>query len=529
MSNYACPKCGGNLRKNGAAGSGRTRWVCRAGSGAREFCYSTTNPEALEPRKRNGRSQTVPVFTRTLGKKTERFIITAAQNATPVHPGFMRALKQACEHLSAELLVIPLRYKNPTSRWATSQANDEIWAPELVPYLFNRRLALNRNLVVLGDVKTQPTAVSPLTGFEAITAGESCILGHTKLQLKSVPTPQSKFPKLMTTTGACTVRNYTDTKTGKIGEFHHVLGAAMVEVRGKIFHLRQLNADKAGSFYDLDKQYGVDWMDSGVADSSGLAALSMGDTHVRSIDPKVRHATFGPEGIVEILKPKALVYHDLLDGYSVNHHHLGNPFIHYAKGMSGAHNVKAEVLEAIAFVLTNLKAGREAYVVDSNHNEFFSRWVMETDWRTADPVNKEFYLETALAMLRQSTCDSSGTSYPSAFEHWLKTLTEGVDGLHYVGSNDSLELAGIEHGMHGDRGPNGARGSIKNLRRIGVKSNIGHSHSPGIEEGCYQAGTSTYLRLEYNKGVSSWLNTHIATYLNGKRTLINIINGEWRL
>jgi hypothetical protein len=84
--------------------------------------------------------------------------------------------------------------------------------------------------------------------------------------------------------------------------------------------------------------------------------------------------------------------------------------------------------------------------------------------------------------------------------------------------------------MHGDRGPNGARGSIKNLRRIGVKSIIGHSHSPGIDEGCYQVGTSTSLvpRLQQS-GPSSWLNTHCLVYANGKRTLINIINGEWRL
>ena len=50
--------------------------------------------------------------------------------------------------------------------------------------------------------------------------------------------------------------------------------------------------------------------------------------------------------------------------------------------------------------------------------------------------------------------------------------------------------------MHGDKGPNGARGSIRNLRRIGIRSVIGHTHSPGIDEGCYQVGTSTRLRLE---------------------------------
>jgi hypothetical protein len=84
--------------------------------------------------------------------------------------------------------------------------------------------------------------------------------------------------------------------------------------------------------------------------------------------------------------------------------------------------------------------------------------------------------------------------------------------------------------MHGDKGPNGARGSLKNLRGVGVKSIIGHSHSPGISEGCYQVGTSSCLRLDYNAGPSGWLNTHCVLYANGKRSLINIIGNEgWRL
>jgi hypothetical protein len=67
------------------------------------------------------------------------------------------------------------------------------------------------------------------------------------------------------------------------------------------------------------------------------------------------------------------------------------------------------------------------------------------------------------------------------------------------------------------------------MRRIGVKSIIGHSHTPAIEEGCYQVGTSTKLSRGYTHGPSSWLNTHCLIYPNGKRTLINVIDGKWRL
>src|SRR5206468_12365404 len=112
------------------------------------------------------------------------------------------------------------------------------------------------NLVLAADVKTQPTASSPLSGFESLTGGESCILGHTKMQLRSVPVPTGRYPKLLTTTGACTKPNFTDSKAGALGKFPHYLGAVLVELDGKRFHLRQLNADRLdGSFIDLDTLY----------------------------------------------------------------------------------------------------------------------------------------------------------------------------------------------------------------------------------------------------------------------------------
>jgi hypothetical protein len=82
--------------------------------------------------------------------------------------------------------------------------------------------------------------------------------------------------------------------------------------------------------------------------------------------------------------------------------------------------------------------------------------------------------------------------------------------------------------MHGHLGANGARGGLRGFSKLGVKTIVGHSHTPGIIEGAYQVGTSSHLKLEYNDGPSSWLNTHALVYPNGKRTLINIIKGKWR-
>src|SRR5690606_23064581 len=170
------------------------------------------------------------------------------------------------------------RYKNPTSEWTEAQQSAEVWATELTPYLYNGRKKLNDNITLLADIKTQPTAVSPLTGFEGLPHAESAILGHPRLQLVTIATPQSRMPKIMTTTGAITVPNYTDTRAGKRGAFDHVLGAALVEIESsKIFHLRQLNARRDGAFIDLATAY----CPGGTAERSGPSLrLVRGDTHV---------------------------------------------------------------------------------------------------------------------------------------------------------------------------------------------------------------------------------------------------------
>ena len=470
-------------------------------------------------------SEKTRIFKRPLDSK--RFIITAAQNGTPVHGPFFAALKAYAKYNDAELIVVPLRYKNPTSRWTLSQQNAEVWAPEVVPHLYSARKALNSNIVLFADIKTQPTASSPLTGFEAISHGESCIIGHTKLQMKIVPTPSHKFPKILTTTGACTKPNYTDSKAGKLGEFHHTLAAVIVEVAdSKIFHLRHVHGHKeTGAFTDLDRTY-TEVADSGRAASPPMA-LIMGDTHVDFIDPTVERATFGKGGLVDTLRPGTLVWHDLLDAYAVNPHHRGNPFAALAKRRHGRDDVQAEVRRAIEFVIKRTPKGvRTSVIVPSNHDNFLARWIRDTDWRL-DPTNAEFYLRTALELVKGTTFGASGTSYPSPLSYWFSQL--GRPNIRPLKGDESFTLCGVELSMHGDLGPNGMRGSIGNLRRIGVRSVIGHSHTPGIDEGCYQVGTSTNLRLEYNSGPSGWLNTHCILHADGKRQLINIINGQWRL
>src|SRR5271155_1068905 len=545
----SCPKCGKTMTHTKDT-RGKHRWRCRAGG---VHCYSTVGDPSVA-KKQDGstvKKGPAPKFKRPLDSKI--FVVTSAQNATPLHEEFWKSLLQYCEFRGAELMVIPIRYKNATSRWTESQANAEWWLdrpalpydPETMKeteaayyarvypnrkYLWNVRKDLNKNISVLGDIKVQPTAVSPLSGFEGLTHGESGIFGHTKLQLKVVATPQGKYPKILTTTGACTVKNYTDSRAGKLGEFHHTLAAVVVEVDGPWFALRQINAKSDGTFYDLDYLYdGTKRNPVNYFGSNGSApAIVMGDTHVEGIDPAVEKATF--QDIIPFFRPRKLFWHDLEDGGSVNHWAAKNPLVTGARYFAQQGSASDEFYDALAFVSERTPVGTESYIVASNHNDWLHRWILERDWKTLSPRDRGFYLKVASKLYEKAKLlNGDDADRLNAFIMLAKEHFARVPNIKVLDYEESCVVEGIECGMHGHFGPNGSRGSARSFRRIGVKSIIGHSHTPAIEEGCYQVGTSTRLSRGYTHGPSSWLNTHCLIYPNGKRTLINVIDGKWRL
>lgn len=468
---------------------------------------------------------------REIGARSElpaarRYVVTCAQNNTNVHEEFLASLRTYCAHNDAELVVIPLLYRNPTSP-DEDKRDEQWWDFRLNPYYFAGRQRVGDLVDIYADVKLQPTRSAPTSGMEGFAGMHSTVVGHPKLQLRTVPAPSGKMPKILTSTGAVTLENYSQSALGKISEWHHTFGATLIELDGSRFHLRQLNADKTtGEFTDLTKRY----TPTGVAEAPQPFALVMGDTHVDFIDPLVEAATFGRGGIVETLNPQNLIWHDLVDGYSVNPHHKNDPFIVLAKHNAKRHVAQDELLRALNYVVEHTPEGAASHIVASNHDDFFRRWMRDNpDWTKIHPDNVPFWHATLGKMLAGLKIDSSGARYPSPLLAWAKQEFRGRTNIHCLDIDESLAFDGIEFCMHGDRGPNGARGSAKNLRRIGVKSVIGHSHSPCIDEGCYQVGTSTNLRLEYNSGPSGWLNTHCIVYADGKRSLINIIEGAWKL
>ena len=516
-----CPECGsGSVVKNAHEKDGTQRYKCTTCG------HRPDHPLLKPPIEVLDCSRYIDFIHELINSgKPCRLLITAAQNATPIFMSFFETCQNYCRLNTANLIVIPYRYHNPTSVWTTDDNSQNWWDKNIVQYLINERITLNQNLILMGDIKTQPTAVRPLEGFEGITQDKSGIFAHPKVELLSVPTPQNKLPKMLATTGAITKKNYTDSKAGKKGEFHHTFGGVVIEIERNKFHMRQVIATRDGSFCDLEYEYKKKERKPIKAD-----ALILGDTHYEFMNSDVRKATFeGAESITQVLKPKYIIHHDAWDGYAISHHHDKEPFIQYSKHQTDRNDVFQSLKSFFEFIDKITPEFSTNIFVASNHPEFLMRWIKEANPKT-DHTNALFWTKTYQYLLENTQATNTGTATPDPFDYWARQLLKSYKKSRFLKRDESFVIKDIELGYHGDKGPNGSRGTPTAYTKIGVKVVTGHVHSCGIKDGVYTVGTSGNLKMDYVSGPSSWLNCHCILYPNGKRSLIVILPGAaWRL
>lgn len=442
----------------------------------------------------------------------ETYVITAAVNATKAHAGFLKTLQLYCSMRGARLIVIPMRYKNPTRR--DEVADDEWWDSRLTPYLTHERTKIAKRLVVLADIKVQPTAINPLQGWLTVSGTDSAILGHTKIALKSIPTKVGDPAKLVLSTGACTVEQYSDTNAGRKGEFHHTLGAVVVEVDGSRNHIRHICPMKDGSFIDLDTKYTA----KGPEKAPRAEVLTMGDIHAEMAEPSVTEAT---RALAELIRPKHLVLHDVLNFGSASHH--AKYFEKFRRHVAGTSSVLAELRKTASHVDDLTTFADTTVMVNSNHHDHFTQWLEKAE-NALDLENAIVFHETKAVMLK-AIADGG---YCDPFQYWMDCLMKNGDRMKWLKPGESFMRHGVELAWHGHKGPNGARGSTKGFANIGAKVTKGHSHGAEIIDGAHSVGTSSKMNMGYNvDSPSGWTWTHDITYANGKRTLIHCVGGAF--
>lgn len=466
-----------------------------------------------------------------------RYIFTCAQSNTKLfEPAWLNLLALA-HHYKARICVSTFTYDtgsygaSSVKRGKASQTSrGEPWyAPEIEEYVLDRSVQVAPGLTWCGEMNILPTAVRPLSGLEAYTGRSSAIIPHVKFALESIASHKSEGTKFNYTTGTVTQRNYIAKKEGQKASFHHGYGALLVEVDsdGEWF-CRQLNADSDGTIYDLDLCAKAGRVTKG----HRLEAITWGDIHVGTVLPYVEKMYWGEGGMLDVLEPKYQFMHDVLDFRSRSHHDRFDWQKRFKRFVEGREDVQKEVLKCAAFLeKTSFRDWCNTIVVSSNHDRAMEQWLREGDYR-ADPVNALFFLKAqarwyeALAS-RDTKFDVASWAMKSVITH---PRCEEVRFLH---RDESFILCpeanrGIECGMHGDDGPNGARANLRAFARTGRKSNTGHSHVAGICDGAYSAGITGDFEQEYNHGMSSWSRSAIGTYANGKRAILTSYAGKWR-
>lgn len=466
-----------------------------------------------------------------------RYIFTCAQNNTHLHAAVWQNLVALADHYGAEIHVSRFTYdlssygiRNVKPGQDKSGDQDDIWYdPKIAEHVLDESVQVAPGLIFCGEMNILPTAARPLTGFQAYTGRSSGIFPHVKFAMESVPSGKFEGTKLNFTTGTVTQRNYIQKTAGLKAEFHHGYGAVLVEVDSDgDWFVRQLNADSEGVIHDLTLRAAG----GKVTHGHRVEAINWGDIHVGRVSRDTERLLWnGDRSMGAVLRPKHQFMHDVIDFRARNHHEMKNFHRMLDKFYRGKDDVMTELQDVNGFLGERSRLPEcTSVVVLSNHDRALERWLREADYK-ADLKNAKFFLRAQLAMVEAIEADDKRF----LASEWAVNNVAAPLGEHvrFLRQDDSYIIChdangGIECGHHGDKGANGSRGALNQFARTGRKTNTGDSHSAGIMDGAYRAGVTGDLDHGYNEGMSSWSNTHIVTYENGKRTLITCWNGKWR-
>jgi hypothetical protein len=457
-----------------------------------------------------------------------RFVVTVAQNNTKVHPQFWETLNAFATKQKATMLVGRISYNKAAysgiTRAGSSNEGTDIWYdPVLEPYFISEQIKIAPRLVVCGELDIIPTAINPLGGLDDYTGPNCGIVPHTRLAMKSLATMKHEQPKFMYTTGAVTMRNYIDRRAGQLASFHHVYGALYVEVNEDgTWFVRQINAADDGSFYDNGVLY------SGKVESLGVRprVAVLGDIHIEKGDAVALSTTLG---MLSEINPEFIIIHDIIDFTNRNHHNKRD--VHFLAKMhfQGQDYVERSFHQAATFLKTiqMVSPRSNIVVIKSNHDEAYDLWVREGS-TYPDAANARFWHESNAHVYGAI----ERKEHPNVFNWAMRKHTQSVgvnhDRVVFLEADDSFIVDGIQYGMHGHLGANGARGGPRAFKQMGIRSTTAHSHAAGITDGNHTVGVLGKLDMGYNRGLSSWSHTNGLTWPNAKRQLITLQGHEWR-
>lgn len=457
---------------------------------------------------------------RDIDDDTDILLVTSAQNESVAHKKLLQGIEKYKEFIETtfgykvQIVVIPIRYRNPTTPVEDEKKKTDMWWDKTIqPYLYYNELRFG-DTIVDAMARTVPTAKMPLSGHEPNANGQNYVIGSPRIHVKAMPRFKGERSYVLATTGIATYRNYSKSKVGDIAKIHHTYGFTVIEKRkdGICYAPRPVKASDDGTFTDYKYHYDGEQ----IVEVNTCQAYIWGDIHHREINKGKEQAS---RQLMFEIAPEKIILHDVFDGSTINPHERDDLFIRKLKIRNGLHLIKQEVDACLGFLAEIDQAfSGDVYVVQSNHDDFLDRHINNFDWRK-DLHNSEGYLEYALV---QQSADLR--EHGNIFGCLISRATAGK--VRYIKASDPLKVAGYQCGYHGDKGINGAKGSLISFKRLNSKMIHGHGHTPEMIDGVTMVGVSCNLWQYYNEsGLSSWGYADAIIHNSGKNQLL--IFDEW--
>lgn len=366
-----------------------------------------------------------------------------------------------CEKNHLQPVVVPIRYKNPSSLAEAMRQEDEasFIDPRVLPYLLVDRVTIQQ-VTILSDVKVQVTATNPIATIGEFSRGSTCILPHIQQGFQGNPRMLPDPLKLTFATGTITKKVYGDHLAAKRAEFNHVQGWCVLS-GGTVRLVHCFRGDAI----DLGKSYSS----TDVTDYAPIASF-WGDSHFGQED-SVAHDW--AKNVTINHKCQQIILNDTFDGSTINHHEKNayqkNRIFSSVAGEIGYHNQQMEKLIEIF----------DVSVMCSNHNNWLDLWLNEVHPMNLSNEDDRFVYGEIL--------------------QGNKVLAGDIKASGSVVGVTKVKV------FHGHETVNGGRMTYRALSKIGSKSVHGHTHSPYQYHGVFNPGCLCLLEQDYTKGsLTSW-------------------------
>jgi hypothetical protein len=438
----------------------------------------------------------------------KKYLVTAAElGATPNYKQ-LDAYDKYAKETGASIIVIPILGQYRDGRLSKRFSN----------YSVATEASLGKHIGIK-DFGVRAQQINPLTGLKRFgTVDKSIIVGSPKQHLEHVANSTKNEPKAVMSTGVTTLPNYRDQfRIGKIAKEDHVQGAILVDVdtQSNYFNFRQVQNVTNGTFIDQGMKYSKNKVIPVRADT-----IVLGDIHEAQINEMSYDLSCD---MINVLRPKHVILHDVFDAYSVNHHDIGKHLLRASKANLGQLSLYQELYN-LGERLDELTCQGEKdtiyHVVKSNHDEALDRYLDECRF-IGDSQNLQLSVQLANAILEGK--DPLREGIRLTYGHVPKNLK-------FMARDEDFNRYGWHLSSHGDKGPSGSRGSMASFDYSLGKAVVAHSHSAAIRKNVYRVGALERFDVDYAKGTTgNWTASNVVIYPNTKAQILNMYGDEWRI